>query len=137
MDPRNFAAELRAVERHYAPADGPSAEAYLKQVETWRQRDGEREEVCSTGDATGGWLLLRLCARYGLKAYRRPRQKLTTITIRAPQGFVTKVLWLQFQETMRVFAAARTELDNEILVNWLGNEEASVMLITEEHDELP
>ena len=135
MDPRNYAADLRAIERHYAPAEGASPEAYARQVEVWRQRDGEREEVCSTGDATGGWLLLRLCARYGLPAYRRRRQKLTTLTVRAPQGFVPKVLWPQFQAMVQVFAAARVEVDNEILVSWLGAGEASATLCVEEQDD--
>lgn len=135
MDPRLFAADLRAVEQHYAPADGASAEAYAHQLESWRQRDGEREEVCSTGDATGGWLFLRLCARYGLQPYRRRRQKPTTVTVRAPQGFVTKVLWPQFQAMLQVFATARAEVDKEILASWLGAEEASATLSIEERDE--
>lgn len=135
VDPKLFAAHLRAVERFFAPDEGASAEAYARQVEMWRQRDGEREEVCSTGDATGGWLFLRLCARYGLQPYRRRRQKPTTVTVRAPQGFVTKVLWPQFQEMMKVFATARAETDKEILASWLGAEEASATLSIEERDE--
>ena len=85
--------------------------------------------------ATGGWLFLRLCARYGLRPYRRRRQKLTTLTVRAPQGFVTKVLWPQFQAMLKVFVAARAEVDNEILVEWLGREEASATISVEERDD--
>jgi hypothetical protein len=57
------------------------------------------------------------------------------VTVRAPQGVVTKVLWPQFQETMKVFAAARAETDNAILASWLGAEEASATLSIEERDE--
>jgi len=135
MEPSTYAAHLRAIERHYAPSEGASQEAYLRQVERWRQRDGEREEMCSTGDAVGGWLFLRLCARYGLRPYRRRRQKPTTMMVRAPQGFVTKVLWPQFQAMLKVFAEANVEVANEILVGWLGAEEASTTLSVEELDE--
>jgi hypothetical protein len=132
MDPGTYAEQLRAIERQYAPPEGPLPEAFARQVEAWRQRDGDREEICSTADATGGWLFLRLCARYGLRPYRKPRQKLTTLTVRAPQGFMTKILWPQFQAMMRVFAAANVRTANEILVDWLGAEEATTMLSVEE-----
>jgi hypothetical protein len=135
MDSRMYAADLRAIERYYAPAEGTTPEDYARQVEVWRQREGEREEVCSTGDATG-WRLLRwLCARYRLRVFRRRRQKVTTLIVVAPKGFVTKVLWPQFQAMMQVFAEAKAEVDKEILVNWLGAEEATAPLSVEERDE--
>jgi hypothetical protein len=55
--------------------------------------------------------------------------------VRAPQGFVTKVLWPQFQAMLKVFAEANVEVANEILVGWLGAEEASATLSVEEQDE--
>jgi hypothetical protein len=130
-----YAADLRAIERYYAPAEGTRPEDYARQVEVWRQRDGEREEVCSTGDATGWRLLLRLCARYGLRVFRRRRQKLTTLIVVAPKGFMTKVLWPQFQAMMQVFAEAKAGVDKEILVDWLGVDEASAALSVEERDD--
>ena len=50
---------------------------------------------------------------------------------------MTKVLWPQFQAMLRLFAAAWVEADNEILVSWLGAEEASAALSVEEREDAP
>jgi hypothetical protein len=43
-------------------------------------------------------LFLALCRRYGLKPYRYPRQRYSTITLRAPRSFLNKTLWPEFME---------------------------------------
>jgi hypothetical protein len=48
-----------------------------------------------------GWsvrLFIALCRRYGLKPYRYPRQRRTTIMVRAPKTFFDAVIWRQFNE---------------------------------------
>jgi hypothetical protein len=43
-------------------------------------------------------LFIALCRRYGLKPYRYPRQRSTTIMVRAPRHFLDAVLWREFNE---------------------------------------
>ena len=43
-------------------------------------------------------LFIALCRRYGLKPYRYPRQRRTTIMVKAPRHFLDTVLWRQFRE---------------------------------------
>lgn len=43
-------------------------------------------------------LFLALCRRYGLSPYRYPRQRHSTITLRAPRSFLDRTLWPEFLE---------------------------------------
>lgn len=43
-------------------------------------------------------LFLALCRRNGLKPYRYPRQRTTTVVVRLPRGFLDQVLWPEFNE---------------------------------------
>lgn len=43
-------------------------------------------------------LFLALSRRYGLKPYRYPGQRRTTVMLRVPHGFVHQVLWPEFLE---------------------------------------
>lgn len=123
---------LREVERKYAPTAGAGTDAYAKQVAEWRTHEADREEVCSTHDATGAWIVVMLCARYGIRPFRRPRQKPTTICLLAPAGFVSKVFWPQVQEMMRVFEAARAKMVDEVVSAWLGPAGSRALVVDEQ-----
>jgi hypothetical protein len=112
--------ELRAIERRYAPAGGTSAAAYAQQLAEWRAREPDSEEVCCGGDATGVWVVVMLCSRYGIRAFRRPRQKITTACVVAPASFVSKVFWPQALEMMAAFERARRAMAEEVVAAWLG-----------------
>jgi hypothetical protein len=43
-------------------------------------------------------LFLALCRRYGLKPFRYPRQRLSTVVLRAPASFINRVLWPEYLE---------------------------------------
>jgi hypothetical protein len=43
-------------------------------------------------------LFIALCRRYGLKPYRYPRQRKTTVMVKAPRRFFDAVVWRQFSE---------------------------------------
>src|SRR5262245_31158659 len=117
VDVEKFVAELRAIEERYAPPGGASPEAQLAH---WRKWDPDREEVCSTRDATTAWYLLRLCGRYGIRPFRRPRQKPTTICVRVPPSFMSKVLWPHVRDAAAVFERARQAAIDEVVTAWLG-----------------
>jgi hypothetical protein len=43
-------------------------------------------------------LFTALCRRHGLKPYRYPRQRYSTVVLRAPVSFINNILWPEFLE---------------------------------------
>ncbi|WP_298356552.1 hypothetical protein [Rhodoblastus sp.] len=43
-------------------------------------------------------LFIALCRRYGLKPYRYPRRRNTTVMVKAPRRFFDAVVWRQFND---------------------------------------
>src|SRR6266852_2709940 len=43
-------------------------------------------------------LFTALCRRYGLKPYRYPRQRHSTVVLRAPASFINQTLWPEFHQ---------------------------------------
>jgi hypothetical protein len=132
VDIEGIVVELRAIERRYAPAAGTSAAAYAQQLAEWRAREADSEEVCWGGDATGAWVVVMLCARYGIRAFRRPRQKATTTCVVAPASFVSKIFWPQALEMMAALERARRAMAEEIVTAWLGAAGEQVFVVDEE-----
>ncbi|HEY2013033.1 MAG TPA: hypothetical protein VGH38_05995 [Bryobacteraceae bacterium] len=46
-------------------------------------------------------LFSALCRRYGLRPYRYPRQRHTTVMVRVPRSFSDKTLWPEYLELTR------------------------------------
>lgn len=130
VDLAKFAAELRVVDARFTPADG--VDGYAKQLAEWRAREPDVEVLLSTGDAAGAWLTLVVCKRYGVTTFRGKRQKPTTIGVRAPRGFIDKVLRAHIGQLAGVFAAAKTEAMGELSTLWLGAARAAEPLYVDE-----
>jgi hypothetical protein len=79
-----------------------AAEAALARVRA-RLAEIERSEKptefqFSVPDTWSRHLFLALCRRYGISPYRYPRQRRSTVVLRAPRRFVEDVLWPEFRE---------------------------------------
>ena len=103
-DEADLREKLRKIEALFAGAATPgernAAEAALERVrarltETAR-RDPPVEMQFSMTDQWSKHLFIALCRRYGLRPYRYPRQKRTTVMVRLPRGFADQVLWPEF-----------------------------------------
>jgi hypothetical protein len=98
--------KLRKIEALFAGAgtegERIAAEAALERVRArladLQRRDPPIEMQFSLPDQWSRRLFLALCRRYGLEPYRLYRQRLTTVMLRAPKGFVDQVLWPEFTE---------------------------------------
>jgi len=98
--------KLRKIEALFAGAgtagEKIAAEAALERVRArladLEKKDQPIEMQFSLPDQWARRLFLALCRRYGLKPYRLHRQRLTTVMLRVPKGFVDQVLWPEFQE---------------------------------------
>jgi hypothetical protein len=93
-----FAGAGTAGERLAAEAALARMRAKLAEVE---RRDPPVEMQFSLPDQWSRHLFIALCRRYGLKPYRYPRQRRTTIMVRAPRGFIEQVLWPEFRDLNR------------------------------------
>jgi hypothetical protein len=104
--------KLRKIEALFAGAgtmgERLAAEAALMRVRArlaeLEQRDPAVEMQFSMPDQWSRRLFLALCRRYGLQPFRYPRQRLTTVMVRVPRGFVDQVLWPEFQELNRALS---------------------------------
>ena len=110
-----FAGAGTAGERSAAGAALDRVEARLKDL---GKRDPDVETQFSLADQWSSQLFIALCRRYGLKPYRYPRQRHTSVVVRAPKGFIDTVLWPEFTE---LNAALQTYL-NEVTLRIIREE---------------
>jgi hypothetical protein len=99
-------------------AAGAALERVRARLATMQRQDPPIEMQFSLVDQWSRRLFVALCRRYGLQPYRLYRQRLTTVMLRVPRGFVNEVLWPEFQEL------------NEALVQYL--DEVTLRVIREE-----
>jgi hypothetical protein len=102
--------KLRKIEALFAGAgtagERMAAEAALERVRAklaeLQRQNPPIEMQFSMPDQWSRHLFVALCRRYGLKPFRYPRQRRTTVMLRAPRDFINEVLWPEFTELDRV-----------------------------------
>lgn len=60
-------------------------------------------------------LFLALCRRYGLKPYRYPRQRRSTVVVRVPKSFVRQTLWPEYMEISQALDEYLSEATERII----------------------
>lgn len=115
--------KLRKIEALFADAgttgERVAAEAALRRVQA-RLAELERvdppvEMQFSMPDQWSRRLFVALCRRYGLKPYRYRRQRLTTVMLRLPRGFVDEVLWPEFGELNKALVSYLNEVTLRVI----------------------
>jgi hypothetical protein len=114
---------LRKIEALMAGAGTPgerdAAGAALERVKArlveQARRDPPVELQFAMPDAWSRQLFVALCRRYGLRPYRYPRQKRTTVMLRVPRGFNDTVLWPEFLELDRALSAHLQSVTTRII----------------------
>ena len=79
-------------------AAGAAAERLKAKLEGVSRRDPAIEMKFNLPDQWSVRLFIALCRRYGVRPFRYPRQRSTTIMVRAPRRFFDTVVWRQFSE---------------------------------------
>ncbi|MBO1077167.1 hypothetical protein [Roseomonas marmotae] len=79
-------------------AAGAALERVKARLAEQARCDPAVEQQFSMPDSWSRQLFVALCRRYGLRPCRYPRQKRTTVMLRAPKGFLDTVLWPEFLE---------------------------------------
>jgi hypothetical protein len=118
--------KLRKLEALFAGAGTPgeknAAEAGLERIRArlaeLEGSDPPIEMQFSLSDLWTRRLFLALCRRYGLKPYRLPRQRATTVMLRVPKKFLDQVLWPEFKE----LSAALTRYLDEVTTRVIREE---------------
>jgi hypothetical protein len=115
--------KLRKIEALYAGAGtegekaaaGAAAErirALLKNEEKF----GRSTEIkISFPDPWARRMFVALCRRYGLKPFRYRGQRHTTVMVKAPEAFIEKTLWPEFQEINRELSKYLEEVTEKII----------------------
>ncbi|RAI54708.1 hypothetical protein [Roseicella frigidaeris] len=111
-------------------AAGAALERVKARLAEQARRDPPVELQFSMPDAWSRQLFVALCRRYGLKPFRYPRQKRTTVMLRVPRGFNDTVLWPEFVELDRALAAHLQEVTTRII-------HGAVHADTSEAEEMP
>lgn len=79
-------------------AAGAAAERLKAKLDEAGLRDPPIEMKFSLPDQWSVRLFIALCRRYCVRPYRYPRQRSTTIMVRAPRRFFDTVVWRQFSD---------------------------------------
>ena len=79
-------------------AAGAAADRLKAKLDEAARSDPPVEMKFSLPDEWSVRLFVALCRRYGVRPFRYPRQRRTTIMVRAPRRFFDAVVWRQFSE---------------------------------------
>jgi hypothetical protein len=79
-------------------AAGAAAERLKAKLDEAARRDPPVEMKFSLPDEWSVRLFVALCRRCGVRPFRYPRQRRTTVMVRAPKRFFDTVVWRQFSD---------------------------------------
>jgi hypothetical protein len=106
-----FAGAATAGEKAAAGAAADGIRGRLRQEEKC-----EKVEMrFSLPDPWARHLFIALCRRYGLRPYRYPRMRQQSVMLRAPQSFLDKVLWPEFQEINAALAEYLAQVTDRVI----------------------
>ena len=123
MNEADLIERLKKVERLFA---GATTEGEKKASANARDRITARlnelraanknvEFKFSLADAWSRKLFLALLRRYDLKPYRRPRQRYTTVMVKAPEDFINETLWPEYLELSEILQSYLTQVTEKII----------------------
>ena len=123
MNEAEVRAKLRKIEALFARAgtDGErvAAEAAAERIRArlgeFQDTEGLIEMKFSLRDVWSRQLFVALSRRYGLKPYRYPRQRRTTVMLSAPERFINETLWPEFQELNQVLVDYLSQVTERII----------------------
>jgi len=93
-----FEGATTAGERHAAAA---AIERVKQALAALAQTEPSVEMHYRFSDLWHKQLFLALCRRYGLHTFRYPRQRQTTVVVRAPATFLNRTLWPEYVALQR------------------------------------
>ena len=92
-----------------------AAERIRARLAELRARDQDEELFYSLPDPWKRKLFVALCRRYGLKPYREPGRRFSTVIVRAPKAFQHATLWPEFLALSEELHAHLSELTDRVI----------------------
>lgn len=92
-----------------------AAERIRARLAELRGREKEVELLYRLPDPWTRKLFLALCRRYGLKPFREPGRRYSTIQVRAPQTFHDRTLWPEFKALSEELRTHLDELTERVI----------------------
>jgi hypothetical protein len=119
--------KLRKIEALFAgaatPGERDAAEAAMLRVRARLAEIGRSEQPVemqfSIQDQWAQRLFVALCRRYGLRPYRQPRQKRSTIMVRLPRAFSDQILWPEFVQLNEVLHAHLQDITLKLIRDYV------------------
>jgi hypothetical protein len=92
-----------------------AAERIRARLAELRSREREEVRVYSLTDPWKRKLFVALCRRYGLKPFREPGRRYSTVLVRAPDTFQVRTLWPEFLALSEELHAHLEELTERVI----------------------
>ncbi|HTQ43139.1 MAG TPA: hypothetical protein VMI75_10320 [Polyangiaceae bacterium] len=92
-----------------------AAERIRARLAELRGHEKEEELFYSLPDPWKRRLFLALCRRYGLKPFREPGRRYSTVQVKAPKSFHEKTLWPEYRALAAELDAHLTELTERVI----------------------
>jgi hypothetical protein len=115
--------ELRKIEALFSGAGtagekaaaGAAADRIRARLRQEEKREKPVEMRFRLPDPWARHLFIAVCLRYGLRPYRYPRMRQQSVMLRAPQRFLDKVLWPEFQEINAALAEYLAKVTDKVI----------------------
>lgn len=120
MDEDALVKKLHEIERELSGSAEVDVEACRRELAAWREREPDREFRVSVPTPGAQCVLFGWCQRYGLEPYRTPRQRKTTFSVRAPEGFMSEVMGPRVEAMAYLIDRAAAEAAQRIVERWSG-----------------
>jgi len=132
LDEANLLDKLRKIEALHAGATtagerlaaGLAADRIRERLAVCRAQSPDVEAMYTLADPWSRMLFVALCRRYGLKPYRRYRQRYSTVCVRAPEQFLEKTLWPQFLELSKALTRHLDAITERVIAEAIHEDSA-------------
>lgn len=140
MDENYFKEKLRRIEALFAgaatagerDAAGAARQRILLRLKELQAHDPAVEWKFTLNDTWAVKVFSALCRRYDLKPYRYPRQRRTTVMVRAPRTFADQTLWPEFKELSSVLQDYLTEVTDRLISSEIHKDTSEAEEVPEE-----
>jgi hypothetical protein len=144
MDEARLIEKLRAIEALFAGATTPgeklaadrARQRIRERLEAWEQEAPPVEFRFTLADMWSRKVFVALLRRYGIRPYRYPRQRRTTVVATVSQRFVDETLWPEFRQISQSLQAYLAEV-TERVVSQVLHADASEAEVVAEPKQLP
>ncbi len=131
--------KLHRIEALFARAGTPgekaaaasAAERIRAQLASVAKKEREVEMRFSVSDDWSRRLFLALLRRYGIRPYRYPRQRRTTVMARMPQSFADHTLWPEYMELAATLRRHLNDVTDRVIARAISPDTADEELRTQ------